>query len=156
MGCEKATQAKAQTLREHKQLLMDLQFIPDDKLSWVPMGKAKTAEEIGVECAGAYRWMVAMLRNDPRANDIWGEIAQLRPGTREGIVKLLEEGWAELAGALDALEEPQLAEKRQVFWGEETVGNLLVMAEWHSTYHSGQLNYIQTLLGDTEMHMAMD
>ena len=156
MACEKAAQAKAQTFREHKQLLMDLQFIPDDKLDWTPMGKAKTPEAIAVECAGAYRWMAAMLRNDEGANQLWGDIAELRPGTREGIVKLLEEGWEDLAGALDSLEEAQLAEKRQVFWGEETVGNLLVMAQWHSTYHSGQLNYIQTMLGDMEMHMAMD
>lgn len=153
MACETAEHAKMLTHEQHKQLLRDLNHIPDDKLDWVPMGKAKTAKQIIVECAGAYRWLAAKIRGDENADGQWGEVFAMAPPTREETAKLLEECWGQLAPVLDGVEEGELGEKRQAFWGETTVGDLLFFCEWHSTYHSGQLNYIQTMLGDTEMHM---
>jgi len=153
MACASAEHARGITRIEHEQLVRDLQHIPDDRLDWVPMGKAKTPRQIVVECAGAYRWLAAKLGNAPDADEQWGAVCGMSPGTREATVELLGGCWDELVAAFDGVEEAMLEEKRQVFWGEATVETLLFFCEWHTTYHSGQLNYIQTLLGDTEMHM---
>jgi hypothetical protein len=32
------------------------------------------------------------------------------------------------------------------------MADMLFMGYWNLTYHMGQVNYIQMLLGDTEMH----
>ena len=48
--------------------------------------------------------------------------------------------------------EEQLEGKRKVFWGEESVRDLMWMGMVHTGYHVGQLNYIQTLLGDLDLH----
>lgn len=153
MACEGAEHAKMLTYHEHEQLLRDLQHTPDDRLDWAPMGKAKTPKQILVECAGAYRWLGAKIRGDDNADDQWGEVFAMDPPGREETAKLLQDCWAELAAVLDALDESELSKSRQAFWGETTVAELLHFCEWHNTYHSGQLNYIQTLLGDTDMHM---
>ena len=154
MACERGQHAKRLIHEAHKQILRDFEHIAEDKVDWVAMGEAKPARKIVIECAGAYKWQAAKMRGEDNADEIWGEVCEMDPATREDVVKLAEECWEELAAALDGLTDEQLGEKRQVFWGESTVGDLAHFCEWHNTYHSGQLNYIQLLLGDVEVHMG--
>ena len=137
MACEGAEHAKMLTYKEHEQLLRDLKYIPDDRLDWAPVGDAKTARKILVECAGAYRWLAAKIRGDDKADEEWGKVFAMEPSTREETAKLLEDCWEDLVAVLDSVDESELAEKRQVFWGEAAVGQLLHFCEWHNTYHSG-------------------
>jgi uncharacterized damage-inducible protein DinB len=150
MPVPEAVQAKERTQSAHGEVLVGLKYIPDDKLGWCPMGKAKTARHIGLECAGAYKWGAAVIRGGPAE---WAEAKEDEYPTRESVVELLNASFADFAAALDAVTEEQLNETREVFWGTESVRSLLWMNYWHSVYHAGQLNYIQTMLGDTKMHM---
>jgi len=137
-----------------KELLVALQYTPDDKLDWVPMGVAKTPRAIFVECAGGNRWLAAELRGESNAAAVFEGIKADDYPTREALAEFVESSQAELLAAIDALSEDQLDEKRQVFWGEETLRDLVWMGMMHTGYHVGQLNYIQTLWGDAEMHFA--
>jgi len=150
MPVPEAMAAKEKTQSVHREVLVGLKYIPDEKLDWCPMGKAKTPRHIGLECAGAYKWGAAIIRGGPAE---WPEAKDEDYPTREAMVELLDASLAEFAAALDTVTEEQLNETREVFWGQESVRNLLWINYWHSVYHAGQLNYIQTMLGDTEMHM---
>jgi hypothetical protein len=141
--------AKERTREAHRHLLTGLKYIPDDKLDWVPLGKAKTPRLIALECAGAYKMAARMVRGEPIE---WAQPDAAAYPTRESVVEALNAGLAEFEAALDGLTAEQLAEKRPAPWGVTTVGVTIGMAFWHSVYHDGQLNYIQTLWGDLEMH----
>lgn len=149
MPIPQAVAAKEKTQQANKELSIGLKYIPDDKLTWVPAGKAKPPLQIVADCAAAYRWAAATIRGAPAGPP--EQKVDASP-TRADAVERLEAGLADLVAALDEVTEEQSAQKRQMPWGEETVANLMWLGHWHSIYHAGQLNYIQTLLGDTEMH----
>ena len=150
MPIPEAMAATEKTKEAHRHLLTGLRYIPDDKLDWVPMGPAKSPRRIALECAAAYKLFAQMVRGEPLD---WGQPDPSAYPTRESVVAALDAGLADFEAALQALSAEQLAEKRRVPWGEMAVGEIIWLAFWHNVYHDGQLNYIQTLLGDTEMHM---
>jgi len=149
MPIHEALAAEKRTQEAHRHLLTGLKYIADDKLDWVPMGSAKTPRQIALECATAYKLTGQLIRGEMPE---WAPPDPAAYPTRESVVAALDAALADLFSTLDALTSEQLAEKRQAPWGETTVGETIWMAFWHSVYHDGQLNYIQTLLGDTEMH----
>jgi len=154
MATTEGMRAVEMTRMVTKELLTALKYIPDEKLDWVPMGSAKTPRAIIVECGAGYKWLAAELRGDENAAQAWENAQAASYPTRDTLREFIEASEAELAAAIDGLTEDQLDEKRKVFWGEETLRNLLWMGVMHTNYHVGQLNYIQTLWGDTEMHHA--
>jgi hypothetical protein len=132
-------------------LLVALKYTPDEKLDWVPMGKAKTPREIAAECAMMEKGAVSLIEG----GTIDAPAQGLEPeghATREGLLKLLDESLQELASTAEGLTAEQLGEERQVPWGADTVAGLLEKVQFHTIWHVGQLNYIQTLWGDTDMH----
>jgi len=152
MATEQARSAIEKTNESTRHLLLGLKYIPDDKLDWVPMGKAKTPLAIIAECAAVYQWLAAELsgQQDP---DIYERVVSRQYAGRDQVEALLREAQTELEAAMETLTEEELPEVRDVFWGPTTVADLLWAGKTHSDYHSGQLNYIQTLVGDAEMHM---
>ncbi|MBS1724693.1 MAG: DinB family protein [Armatimonadetes bacterium] len=54
----------------------------------------------------------------------------------------------------EGLSEDQMSDKVVTEWGETTKYERCRFMATHMMYHSGQLNFIQTLLGDTEWHWA--
>lgn len=152
MATAEGKKAAQITQKATKDLLVALQYTPDDRLDWVPMGSAKTPRAIIVECAAGYKWLAAVLRGEEYAAEVWGNAQKGEYPTREVLGEYVRASEAELLSAIESLTAEQLCERRRVFWGEETVGDLLWTGAWHTNYHVGQLNYIQTLWGDTEMH----
>jgi len=144
----------AMTQMMTRALLVALKYTPDDKLDWVPMGAAKTPRAIIVECAAGNKWMAAELRGEENAAGVWRDTKAVDYPTRGALAEFVEASQAEVLAAIEALTEEQLDQKRKVFWGEETVRDLMWLGMIHTNYHVGQLNYIQTLWGDTEMHHA--
>jgi len=53
---------------------------------------------------------------------------------------------------VEGLREADYEKKTPRPWGEESLYSTVLGNLWHLTYHSAQLNYIQTLLGDAEEH----
>ena len=54
---------------------------------------------------------------------------------------------------IEAIPDERLAEERAMPWGQTmTLAERRFICYWNLTYHNGQVNYLQLLLGDTEMH----
>ena len=67
--------------------------------------------------------------------------------------KCLREGTAKLLTMIREMPDDKLAEKIDLPWGVTwTLAEVANMHDWNLVYHVGQINYIQTLLGDFEMH----
>lgn len=130
-----------------------LSHIPDDKLDWAPMGKAKPALAIAVEIETSNKWLAAELRGEEGAGAVWETMDPSSCPTREAATAALRESLVELETALDEATDEVFGETRELPWGQSTVAEMCGMGAIHIAYHSGQLNYIQLLLGDEEFHM---
>ncbi len=144
--------AKEITKEQTRQITLAMEFIPEGRRNWVPSGCAKTPMEIYMECAGCYMFFARLVQGE--AAD-WGEVLRKAKEDRslDDAKRLMDEYQEALFKALDSLPESKLNEKMILPWGQETTwGQFAFLASYHTCYHAGQLNYIQTLLGDADMH----
>ncbi|HEX8832872.1 MAG TPA: DinB family protein [Abditibacteriaceae bacterium] len=126
----------------------NLDYIPEDKLTWKPAPEASSALEVTEHVIGVLnriRWAVA--------GDEPTELTP--PANREDAKQALASAVASLALALRALTPEDMARIIEVpRFGDMPVARLANIAVMDTTHHHGQIAYIQTLLGDTESHFA--
>jgi hypothetical protein len=127
--------------------------IPADKHDWKPAPSARSAAEILAHTA---YWNVVLtepLRGKTLdvAEDDWikSQADFQDPKRAEALARQTGEAFA---AAVEGLRETDYEKQTSLPWGEESLYHVVLGNLWHLTYHSAQLNYIQTLLGDTEEH----
>lgn len=134
--------------------------VPTEKAEWVPMGEARSVLSQMREVASGGAWFLPIVR-ERKAPDFTEharqEAVRLRQSydTVEKCVEAARESTAELCRAIAAFPDEALeGEIRLPFGGGTTVtmADLLGMHAWNMTYHLGQINLIQLMLGDREMH----
>ncbi|MEA2554323.1 MAG: hypothetical protein QOJ65_2499 [Fimbriimonadaceae bacterium] len=134
--------------------------LPADKLDWKPMDEGRSALDICRELAMCPTWAYQIVQGDKQPE--WNEDAM-------AAMKKEQEGWttveaceAECNKRLEKLFElyKSMPDERlkETKWLPYDGGRDFTMPEmmdyprWNFTYHLGQIAYIQTLLGDREMH----
>ena len=136
-------------------LLRTAAFVPEDKREWVPLGKARTFHDFVAECAVMADWSAGFLQTGtfPPFDREAYERAKAELNTLDKIKSAGEPAIERLCAAIEAVPDSKLDESHQMPWGMAmTTGDLLFLGYWNMVYHWGQVNYIQMLLGDTEMH----
>lgn len=141
--------------RARDYFLKDLGYIPADKFDASPMGKAKTAKEITLECAGLNRMLVAMIdgveAKHPSPEDRKAWYASFTDP--EKVKAEFKGSFDQLIAKLGELEPAALDRVITAPWGQPMpLGDMLMLGVNHTTYHDGQLNYIQALYGDDKFH----
>jgi uncharacterized damage-inducible protein DinB len=137
-------------------LVRTAEFVPQEKRDWVPQGKARTLHDILAECALLPgKWHVLLLGTDelpPPDRDEY-ERAKAELNTLDKIKAAGDPAIARLCELIEAVPDERLEETRQMPWGGTmTLADRLFICYWNLTYHCGQVNYLQMLLGDIEMH----
>jgi uncharacterized damage-inducible protein DinB len=121
-----------------------------DRATWRPLDKGRSALDQVIECAGfnllGARVFTehAMPPLDPAAFEQLGR----ENDTLEKALALLETGTDRLARAIEAFPSEKLDDKLTLPFGggmEKSFGEIALMSFWNTTYHEGQINYIQTL-----------
>ena len=146
--------AASRTRMAVNDLLAAARSTQPDKITWVPMGEGRTVLNQLTECV--------------LANTKWRDILQTRhyanvpPEVRERIhaqcdtldntLDALEQSGAALIEAIAAVPDAETAHEIETPWGTYTLADCCLHAYWNMVYHEGQINYIQTLYGDTEDH----
>ena len=140
--------------RTHKNLVNDLNATPDAKLNSGSGGVSRPAIEIVVEC-GSVNGMVtgaltgvAPAPSDPEQRKAF--VASLQ--TKESVLTYLEQQTQQLLAAVDGVDENKLGDMVETPLGPMTLFGLVELSAMHMMYHDGQLNYIQAMHGDSEMH----
>jgi hypothetical protein len=133
----------------------DLNYIPADKFDASPMGAAKTAKDMTLECAGLNRILVKLIAGEeakhPSPEDRKASYASFK--TAEDVKGEFSSSFDELIAKVEKLEPAQLDREITAPWGQTLpLGAMLLMGVSHVTYHDGQLNYIQSLYGDDKFH----
>ncbi len=158
-------QASRMTQEALKSLFSAARHMPEDKRDWTVMGEARSVHALLHECALTTPFYAAAARGrmrefatlvpDAETQALWRKRSEASRGL-EGMEAVARETFAELCQALEAVPDARLSEvqphpmdsDRQV-----TTADLLFLAYWNLVYHTGQINYIQTLLGDTEQRV---
>jgi uncharacterized damage-inducible protein DinB len=141
-------QASGLTMELAQRMVKDVGYIPSDKLQWKPTPEAKSAADILAECARANAGIAAVIRGeDPRA-------AGAGPSAGDLGQSVLETA-KQVASAIEALKDQDLERTVTAPWGAQMpMFRFILTAAEHMSYHDGQINCIQYLLGDAKFHWA--
>jgi hypothetical protein len=132
-----------------RSLAHNLRFIPEERANWKPAPEAKSALEIAAEVVRA----MVMYRPTFDGPDYPSQPPPLpRPSTLAEASELLLATAEEYAAALEAagpeLERPQA----MPFGGTFRASRAVCFPLMDLFNHHGQILYLQSLLGDAEMH----
>ena len=134
------------------QLFTAAKAMPEDKYDWKPSETSRTAHELVVECVTMLTGSAGMLttRAMPAGHD-----EQSKTYTAMTLAEIEVQAARDLEvlnAAIRAFPEADLEEALEMPWGKMTFFEIMSYPYWNIMWHAGQINYIQTLYGDTEMH----
>lgn len=146
------------TRKAAETLAANLSAMPDDRQDWRPLDAGRSALDQVQECAVINDFCAAILR-DRKTPEGWSydsykaECAKL--DTPAKAVQALGEATERLAAAITAFPSDALEIEVKLPFGDDFRASFLrviLMPYYNMVYHTGQIAYIQTLYGDTQMH----
>lgn len=145
--------AKGGTMHAAETLVKDSKYIPEDKFAFCPMGCAKTAEGILREVAGTNGRLAGAIAGKAADEGFAGKVE--KASGLDTLGQLVMESAKLVCDAIDAIAEADLEKPATMPWGASfPLFMAIFLPSQHMTYHDGQINYIQTLLGDSTFHWA--
>lgn len=143
--------ARSATRSNADLLIAAVERLPADQRVWRPLDEGRSALSILMECGNVTEYVAEYLAG----GDLPDEEALPGPedfADAEAACAYLEQATERLLEVLEGLSEAALDDPRPVPWDESmTLGDAIWIVAFHTAYHWGQVNYIQTLLGDREM-----
>ena len=141
------------------QLLNTFNAVPDDTLGWKPLDKGRTALDAfsdAAQTAGMTAQLVASRGEMKIDREVFMQLAQQRAAwTKQTALDELETGHAALLKAVEEASDEDLAKPVTLGVGggmTMPLGAWAMMAQRSYVSRFAQINYIQTLYGDTESH----
>lgn len=153
-------QAVKMTNEAVRGLFRSAQYVPaDNQNDWKPMGEARSTLSQLIECAVVPYFFASLLKGE--ATDMSSpEVREKRKALEAAITSVAEaeeaakKSYAMLCGVIAQLSDEDLEKPCPVPWdASPKVSDVIFYPYWNIVYHTGQINYIQLLLGDTDMHM---
>ncbi len=130
--------------------LNDLKALPESAFSQEFGGKARLLADIVYEVNLVNDHIGMVIRNeDPFSwpEGQWIKAPESFAG-KDHIVAAFEASSARILATAEGLSDADLQTTVMTEWGERTREERIRFMAWHVGYHDGQLNFIQTLLGD--------
>ncbi|MFZ4507449.1 MAG: DinB family protein [Fimbriimonas sp.] len=132
---------------------------PDDRRAWSPGGQSRSVLGQMQELARAATWLLPIIEHGqvPNFDNHARREAEeaLAFDTVEECIQAARESTSELCRAILETPDEDLEEEIKLPFGG---GMILTLAEvidlhrWNLIYHLGQINQIQLIIGDGEMH----
>lgn len=133
--------------------------VPADKLEWKPSDLGRSVLDQARECAICPEWAVQIITDSMPE---WNDELQAQIKATQDAWLTIDDCERECNARLDKLAEVYLGmddEKlKATKWlpydgGRDFTGlEMMEYPRWNFDYHEGQINYVQTLYGDKEMH----
>lgn len=138
--------------RDH--YLKDLEALSDEQAGASPGGKARSALDFSYEVSFINRRLAKRLRSEAVEPIQMGPFltAPENLRTRGAIAADLRESFDEVLEAWDALPEDVSSHMVKFGEGEVPVWQVASFGHMHARYHDGQLNLLQAINGDEEVH----
>jgi uncharacterized damage-inducible protein DinB len=154
MPMTKKAYAIAQLEGVRDRYLQDLEALSDQAISTSPGGAARSPIHFTYEIICVNRRFIKRLRGEdpgPFDPNIWATTPseyQTRFGATEGFRQSFEE----LIDVVNSIPDDEIDREIVVPNGTTSPFDLSLFCATHTNYHDGQLNYIQALNGDPDIH----
>ena len=135
--------------------LQDLENLPAEFFDRSLGGKARTVADIAYE---------VRLTNERLCRDLQGQPSAERPNawvlapeeirTKEATIRSFQTSCEQVLQIIEPMSLEEMEEVVPGVLGEASRADHCRSMTVHLWYHSGQLNFIQTLLGDSEIHWS--
>lgn len=148
-------------VRQTQKALLDLvrsvEALPEEKEDWVPAEGMRSALSMMQEVAVAPEFHIHLLRGGVLSPGFHTELREKAEGLRtvRECIDLAQLNTMQLCAAVMDFPEDRLDDEVVLpFGGGMTMSMADVVSQhyWNMTYHLGQVNAIQTALGDFVMH----
>lgn len=138
-----------------KHYLDDLEAMTEAQLLQSAGGAARKAVDFTFEVALLNRRIAARLKGTepppaPEGEEWWTAPEELR--SKEAITRYMRESLEELAAAARSIPDSDGSRLVGAPGQERPAFSLAQFASMHTMYHDAQLNFIQSLSGDLDMH----
>jgi hypothetical protein len=135
--------------------LQDLESLPADVFARSLGGKARTVADIAYEVRLTNERLCRDLQGLPSAEQpsAWA-IAPEDVRTKEGVIASFQASCEQVVQLLEGMSPEELDEVVVGVLGAASRADHCRSMTVHLWYHSGQLNFIQTLLGDSDLHWS--
>ena len=130
--------------------------LPEDKRGWSPSDSARTALHLVAECALNNGAVIEMIeagewRQPSGGQEAYFQIMQeWASGDWNALHTLLMDNTRRLAAALNAVGGEALAAEFVTPYSTGPFSGFMAYPYWNMSYHEGQINYIASLLGDSQ------
>lgn len=135
--------------RSARTLAYWVETTPPDKLDWCPSAdptsKTRCITDQVQECIQFNKGVAAKLRGESGASREGS-----KPSTQADLISAIAASGKELAEAVRNTKPEDLGKEHDLGFGPFPAAFLIEIATGNMQYHGGQLNFIQTLYGDTE------
>ncbi len=143
--------AKGGTMHEAELIVKDAKYIPEEKFAFCPMGCAKTAQAILREIASGNVMLARAIKGEGPDAEFSARVEQA--ADMNALGELVMESAKIVCDAIDSIPDADLDKVVTMPWGASfPLFTAIFLPTSHMTYHDGQINYIQTLLGDSTFH----
>ncbi|HJP82575.1 MAG TPA: hypothetical protein VJ835_03640 [Fimbriimonadaceae bacterium] len=131
----------------------DIMAVPEEKWTQSFGGCTRPTYELIADATAFANWIREALHGTftPYDGSVINNMGE-QMKTREAAVAKVKEVGASLAAAISEASIETLNKTVQVPWGEQKLYSLAQTAVSHFWYHDGQINYVQCLLGDEQVH----
>ena len=145
------------TTEANELLVRAVRAMPADKVVWRALDMGRSPLEMVVEC-GTTNMLMSQILNEMGMPPYDPEVARRSNASYDTISKaigMLKDGTDALVNAIEIFPVKHLEDSLTLPFGGgmiRTYSEIMVMPYWNMTYHLGQINFVQTLYGDREMH----
>jgi uncharacterized damage-inducible protein DinB len=128
-----------------------LMRVPEDKRTWSPMDKARSAMDQAAEVAMLNGYTAHLINNrswDTKFDfdDYLQEKAALAQDWN-AVKALLDKNTPLVIAAIQAVPDSDLDIEVTLPWGPSSLAQVMSYPYWNMSYHEGQINYIASMLG---------
>ena len=131
-------------------LVAALLRIPEEKRSWQPEDRGRSALDQVAECAVLSGYTAELIGTRQWSGSNFGLFFQEKAEAAQDwdeLRVLLQQNTERVAAALQSVHDDALGDEIALPWGKMTLAEIVAYPYWNMTYHQGQINYIASLLG---------
>ena len=148
------------TQRAVEDLFVAARRVPADKVQWKPLDAGRSTLDIVQECAQTPLIAIPILETrqmPPFSHEILKAAQERRAQwtTLDECERICGENSLKLYEAINEFPDDDLVHTIILPFGGglvRSMADISLLHYWNTIYHYGQINYIQTLLGDFNMH----
>lgn len=147
------------TQRAVEDVIRAVEAIPEDKRDWSPAPHTRSAMSQLKELSQSPALLTRVIGGDipERFRDHAEENRASGAQSEDfaGLAATLRSETAKICSLVSSVDDEELEREITLPFGGGmiiTLADAIGLHHWNLTYHLGQINYIQTILGDMEMH----